>query len=157
MPFEEKEKIYIDLYVKSISIEVSAELRKPINTEKELLDALKNLGEYDDIPTEINSIKDLFLWQVEQKNKKEGTNYTYEEYLEMQFKEYSGWLHGLGILDITIEDEQGEKLYYTSLYYDQEKHIVSGVGLIYEYGKYQVTVKVANTDIVLTKKINIQE
>ena len=65
-----------------MSTELSIELNREITTETELIQAFKDLGLIEDnVP--INNIKELILLMVEELNKTESSNITYEEFLEM--------------------------------------------------------------------------
>lgn len=149
--FEEKEEIFIDLFQKSMyKLIIEMSTGKKINTEKEFIDAFAKMDGVTEV--EFDNLKEVILHTVEELNKKEDNHITYQEYVEEQL---SALLEANnGILDVTIENEQGEKSYYKSIIYDSEQKIAAATGLITELGKYKVTVKVANTGIVLEGEID---
>lgn len=157
LSFEEKETVTLDLVRKAYSTIFSSILNKKITTDKELLEAMKEVGMITDSLEKFDTLKDYLMYTLEKSNEEEGTNKTYEEYIDMVLENFIGessMFTGAGILDVVIENEEGEKLNYTSIRYEKNKYALSSVP-IFEFGKYRVTVKVANTGIILTNEIYI--
>ena len=157
LSFEEKETVTLDLVRKAYSTIFSSILNKKITTDKELLEAMKEVGMITDSLEKFDTLKDYLMYTLEKSNEEEGTNKTYEEYIDMVLENFIGessMFTGAGILDVVIENEEGEKLNYTSIRYEKNKYALSSVP-IFEFGKYRVTVEVANTGIILTNEIYI--
>lgn len=157
LSFEKKETVTLDLFTKAYSTIFSSILNKKITTDKELLEAMKEVGMITDSLEKFDTLKDYLMYTLEKSNEEEGTNKTYEEYIDMVLESLIGessMFTGTGILDVVIENEEGEKLNYTSLRYEKNKYALSSVP-IFEFGEYKVTVEVANTGIILTNEIDI--
>ena len=149
---EEKEKILIDLFQNSMKGMLEFITGKEINTEKELVDAVAKMN--GDTEVEFNTIKDYFIYLANKPNE-EGEKTTYEDYIEKQLSFLLDM--GTGTVDVTIEDEKGEKIYCAYTLYDSEQKIIGSIALADKVGKYKVTAKIANTDTVLTGEIEIQK
>ena len=149
---EEKEEILIDLFKKSMKGMLEFITGKEINTEKELVDAVAKMN--GDTEVEFNTIKDYFIYLANKPNE-EGEKTTYEEYIEEQLSFLLNM--GTGVVDVTIENEKGEKIYCAYTVYDSEQKIIALMALANKVGKYKVTAKIANTDTVLTGETEIQK